>query len=142
MTVKKGKGTFDDEKRILAVIIMCAVSFTIVITAGLIIEKRAVPEKSVSVIAVVEDDGDSGQADENAADNSEDTFYTEAPMGKVNINEAGKDELMRLEGIGSATADAIIEYRSKKRFEDIGEIMEVSGIGEKKFENIKDDICV
>ncbi len=61
--------------------------------------------------------------------------------GKVNINTASKDELMTLSGIGEVKAQAIIDYRTKNGpFKDIHDIVNVSGIGEKTFENIKDSI--
>ena len=58
---------------------------------------------------------------------------------KVNINTANKEELDTLPGIGGATADKIIEYRNKNgKFTSIEEIKEVSGIGDSKYEKIKD----
>ena len=61
----------------------------------------------------------------------------------VNINTADKDKLMLLDGIGEVTADSIIAYREEHGpFLSVEEIMEVSGIGEKKFEAIKDCITV
>lgn len=62
---------------------------------------------------------------------------------KVNINTATADELdEKLNGIGPAMAEKIIEYRTKiGRFSDIEEIKNVSGIGEKTFEKFKDTIC-
>lgn len=62
--------------------------------------------------------------------------------GKVNINLATKEELQKLNGVGEATADKIIEYRKTEKFQNIEDIMNVSGIGEKKFENIKENIIV
>lgn len=63
--------------------------------------------------------------------------------GKVNLNTATREELMRLRGIGEARAEAIIQYRQEKgRFSAIEEIMKVSGIKEAAFEKIKDDITV
>lgn len=61
---------------------------------------------------------------------------------KININTASESELVGLNGVGEVTAKAIIEYRENKKFESIEEIMEVKGIGAKKFEKIKDEICV
>ena len=49
---------------------------------------------------------------------------------------------MTLPGIGSSTADKIIEYRNKQQFSSIEDIMNVSGIGEGKFNKLKDLICV
>ncbi len=67
---------------------------------------------------------------------------TVTSTGVVNINTATRDQLMTLPGIGEATADAIIEYRQTNPFERIEDIMNVSGIGEAKFNNIRDLICV
>lgn len=64
-------------------------------------------------------------------------------QGKVNINTASAEELMTLDGVGEATADKIIAYRQENGpFARIEEIKEVSGIGEKKFEAMKDAITV
>lgn len=63
--------------------------------------------------------------------------------GKININTATKEQLKTLPRIGDAYAQRIIEYREKNGFfKDIKDIMKVSGIGEKMFENIKDKITV
>ena len=63
-------------------------------------------------------------------------------MPKVNINTADAATLMLLKGIGEAKAKAIIEYREAQPFETIEDIMKVSGIGEKTFENLKAHITV
>lgn len=60
----------------------------------------------------------------------------------VNINTASKEELMTLKGIGETTAEAIIEYRKENKFTKIEDIKNVKGIGDKKFESIKEDIEV
>ena len=60
----------------------------------------------------------------------------------VNINSASREQLMTLPGIGEVTADAIIEYREQNPFARIEDIMNVSGIGEAKFNSIRDFICV
>lgn len=67
---------------------------------------------------------------------------TMAP-GKVNINTASAAELITLSGIGEATAAKIIAYRAANGgFAAIEDIKLVSGIGEKKFEALRDFICV
>lgn len=66
-----------------------------------------------------------------------------AADGKVNINTAGKEELMTLKGIGEARAEDIIRYREENGpFGTIEDIMKVSGIKEAAFNKIKDDITV
>lgn len=62
--------------------------------------------------------------------------------GLVNINTATREQLMTLPGIGEATADAIISYRETTPFQRTDDIMNVSGIGESKYNRIKDLICV
>ncbi|WP_026475725.1 helix-hairpin-helix domain-containing protein [Alkaliphilus transvaalensis] len=63
--------------------------------------------------------------------------------GKININSASKGELTQLSGIGEALAERIIVYRQEKgAFKSIEEIKNVSGIGDKKFEEIKEKISV
>lgn len=61
----------------------------------------------------------------------------------ININEASKEELQKLKGIGESKANAIIEYREKEgKFETIEDIKNVPGIGESAFEKIKNNIRV
>ncbi len=61
----------------------------------------------------------------------------------ININRATEEELMTISGIGPAKAAAIIDHREKEgKFEKKEDIMQVSGIGEKTFENIADQIDV
>ena len=63
--------------------------------------------------------------------------------GLININLATVDELQVLSGVGEATAKAIVEDRQNNgQFTCIEDLMRVSGIGEKKFEKIRDRICV
>ncbi len=63
--------------------------------------------------------------------------------GKININAASISELDTLSGIGEVTAQKIIDYRKTNgRFNSIEDIKNVRGIGEKKFEDMKDYITV
>ena len=62
---------------------------------------------------------------------------------KVNINEAKQEDFEELPGIGPSIAKKIIEYREQNgKFTSIDELQEVKGIGEAKFENIKEYITV
>ena len=62
---------------------------------------------------------------------------------KININTATSSELETLTGIGPSTAQKIINYREENGdFPTIEGIMEVPGIGEAKFEAIKEEIEV
>lgn len=61
----------------------------------------------------------------------------------ININSAGINQLVELDGIGEATAKKIIAYREKNgNFKKIEDLLKVSGIGDAKFNAIKNNICV
>lgn len=63
--------------------------------------------------------------------------------GLVNINTASKERLMKLNGIGEGMAERIIKYRQDNGyFNTIDDLKNVSGIGENKFNGLKDDITV
>lgn len=66
------------------------------------------------------------------------TTSTQEESGKININTCSKGDLMSLPGIGDVLADRIIEYRTTNGFKTVEDIKNVSGIGDKKFEAIKD----
>ncbi|OOM72934.1 helix-hairpin-helix domain-containing protein [Clostridium sp. BL-8] len=60
---------------------------------------------------------------------------------KVNINNATLEELKTIKGVGDAKAKSIIEYREQNGgFKTIDDIKKVTGIGEKMFETIKEQI--
>jgi competence protein ComEA len=66
-----------------------------------------------------------------------------APADKVNINAATADQLTALPGIGPSYAQRIVEYREKNGpFKKVEDLLNVTGIGEKTFEKIKDRITV
>lgn len=68
---------------------------------------------------------------------------TSMSSGKVDINTATSEELQTLNGVGPATAEKILQYRSDVGyFKSIDEIKNVSGIGDKTFENLKEYIKV
>lgn len=58
--------------------------------------------------------------------------------GKVNINTADLEELMTLPGIGPALAQRIVDYRNTQgSFRSLEELKNVSGIGDKIYQNIE-----
>lgn len=61
---------------------------------------------------------------------------------KIDLNICTKDDLERLPGIGEALSERIITYRDTNIFKTIEDIKNVSGIGEKKYEGLKDLIIV
>ena len=94
-------------------------------------------------------------------ENNEDTIYIKEGAGdgivvesssqekeeekdiKVNINSANSEKLQTIPGIGSVTAQKIIEYREQNgKFKNTEDIKNVSGIGEAKFEKLKNYITV
>ena len=58
---------------------------------------------------------------------------------KININTATQEQLDTLPGIGQSTALKIIEYRKENgKFKKIEDIKQIKGIGEAKFNKLKD----
>ena len=62
---------------------------------------------------------------------------------KVNINTANQSELETLPGIGPSLASRIIEYREQNgKFNTIEELKNVKGIGDAKFEDLKNSATI
>ncbi len=71
------------------------------------------------------------------------TDEPESASNKININKADIDELMEIEGVGEETAKAIVKKREELGgFKSIDEIKRVYGIGDGKFENMRESITV
>lgn len=72
------------------------------------------------------------------------TSYESAEAsGKVAINRATAEEITTLHGIGPAKAEAIISYREEHGpFNSVDDLLQVSGIGEKTLEKIRDEIII
>lgn len=92
------------------------------------------------------------QSQENEVDESErsaaETTDTNEDLAgksgsKVNLNSATKEQLTELNGIGDKKADQIIAYRQQNgNFKTINDLKNVSGIGDKIFESLADQITV
>ena len=76
---------------------------------------------------------------ENSSSNNESAFK----ISIVNINTATQTELETLPGIGPSLALRIVNYRKENgKFSSIEDIKNVSGIGEAKYEDIKNYIKI
>lgn len=79
---------------------------------------------------------------------SQDSFYSNSSSSilknnKININTASQTELETIPGIGPSTSLKIINYREENgKFSSIEDIKNVSGIGETKYEKIKNYISI
>ncbi len=73
----------------------------------------------------------------------EDNNQSKGVNKKVNINEASQSDLETLPGIGPSIASRIIEYREQNgKFSKIEDLQNVKGIGDAKYNRIKDSITV
>lgn len=83
---------------------------------------------------------DTGNQNSVSSETGESVSMTEDDV-KVNINKATSEELQLIPGIGPSTAQKIIDYRQENgAFGKIEDLKNISGIGEKTFENMKDYI--
>lgn len=102
-------------------------------------QKLYIPNKKDKINEYISDGG--GQNVVYSADASSNTEMNKSK--KININTAGKEELQKISGIGPSLAEKIISYRnSNGKFKKIEDIKNVNGIGENKYRNIKDSICI
>jgi len=92
------------------------------------------------------DTSETSQADgEETASSGTSDEGIDQPDGneKININLAPKEKLTELNGIGDKKADQIVAYRQEKgSFKTIEDLKNVSGIGDKIFESLSDQITI
>lgn len=65
-----------------------------------------------------------------------------APSAPLDLNTATLEQLDALPGVGEVTANRIIAYRSAHPFTAVDELLEVPGIGQRRFEQLKDLVTV
>ncbi len=122
----------------LTVIAVIITGLLIGLTVNYFDPQRMTPEQKNQIIAVFD----------SLAIASEQEFSGPFPNegfgnDKININRASVLQLRKIPGIGIKTAKGIIEYRkSSGTFSSASDIMNVRGIGKKKFELFKDYIEV
>ena len=144
------KSSEKDINRLVLAAVLIIASAAILITGGLIADKRRADMPAVEIIEAEDSAVTDSLAEtvntvitEDVTEASAESFAeSEQAVGLININTADAEKLMKLKGIGEKTAAKIIEYREQHPFEKPEDIMNVKGIGEKKFEDIKDNICV
>lgn len=65
------------------------------------------------------------------------------PGGAVNLNSATLEQLDSLPGVGPVTAQSILDWRQENgRFTAVDDLLDVSGIGEKTLEDLRDRVTV
>lgn len=91
-------------------------------------------EKIIEKEYVTSEPGDEVVLEEESNNNEND---------KININTADLIELQEIPGVGEATAQKIISYREENgKFKNIEDIKNVKGIGDSKYEDMKENICI
>jgi competence protein ComEA len=66
---------------------------------------------------------------------------TGAPSGPISLNTATPEQLDQLEGVGPATAQKILDWRKQHGgFRSVDDLKQITGIGPKRFEALKDKV--
>ena len=102
-------------------------------------QKIYIPSKNEKIDNFVISSNEAEIIDNKGNKNSESSNMS----SKININTATESQLDTLPGVGPSTAMKIIEYRNTNgKFKKIEDIKEVKGIGEAKYEDLKNYITI
>ena len=129
-------------KIIFEIFVFVSVIFATILICQVFFEPEVVVKMSGASL-YYDENGNTGQSANDYTFQNE-NIIKEVPdeIIKVNINTADKDKLMCIPEVGEKMAEKIIEYRKSKSFESIEEIKNIDGIGDKKFESMKDYIII
>jgi len=65
--------------------------------------------------------------------------YPQVQLARINLNKVAFEELVRFKCISAKLAQAIVEYRNlRKEFASLEELKEVKGIGDQRYEKLKE----
>lgn len=105
-------------------------------------QQLKVPEKGALMqTQVASAGGVSAQGSSTAVGTS--TVASGSDAGLVNLNSADEKQLDTLPGVGPAMAKRIIEYRETEGgFANVEDLKKIKGIGEAKFNKMKDKVCI
>lgn len=111
---------------------------------SLVIPIRTKIKDIINLIDIIDNDVDWEKLDKNKILIDNEKIVLNIKEKKcININTAGVEELIKLNGIGVKSAELIIEFRNKiRRFYVKEDLLLVKTIGQNKFDKIKDDICL
>lgn len=96
-------------------------------------QKIYIPNVNEEITEYISTENGDGIVEESTTKNS----------GRVNINSADITQLCELPGVGESLASRIVAYREENgKYKSIEDLKNVTGIGEKKFESLKEYIVV
>ena len=112
-------------------------------SAGIYTMQKGDTIKSLLDLAGIYEDSDLRSINQTQILHDQDVIVVPQVQSQlISINSASIDELKSLPGIGEMTALRIIEYRQIQSFQTLEDLMNVKGIGQKKFDALKGLICL
>lgn len=80
---------------------------------------------------------------ENTQNSFSNASSNSSESGKIHLNSADTNELQKLDRVGAKTAQKIVDFRNENHgFKNIEEIKQVSGLGDKSYERLKDSVTL